>query len=507
MRRFAVAFAILLTLSAGAFSFRLVPTGRSVQTPRRTFTPLHTYYMSPTGSDSNNGLTTSTPWLTYNGNGHTINCGDIVYAMSGTYTSSANFASISTVPSNCPSTSGGLDGTGGIYFAQIICMTPFECFASSKGTGYPAVKFSANYWAIQGFVLSSANADGGCVGIEPGSATTIHHIAVVNTICNGAHANGFSSYPHSANHGSDYIVYIGDIAYNAAQGTDECYSGFSVYEPVIQDKNSGTHIFLAGNFSWGNAHAECGSGTIDSDGNGFILDDWGGVQIGQSAYTGTGVVRDNISWDNNGDGISIGGNGTTAATIKIYNNTAYGNSQGTIAPYGGDELFMGTVQGTGPVSISNNLFVSTNYTYKVTGHFGSTNGATAYNYTVQCYACTTAATVSGNYIFNSANTSYQEWSNRPGSPAFVFGSNTLSTSPGFASPPAHGAIGAPNCSSYATTTACMATVIADFAPSGGAIGLGYQKPSGTCNNAGDSDFPTWMKGIIPIGLITLPCGM
>ena len=54
----------------------------------------------------------------------------------------------------------------------------------------------------------------------------------------------------------------------------------------------------------------------------------------------------------------------------------------------------------------------------------------------------------------------------------------------------------------ATTTACMATVIADFTPqSAGAVG--YQQP-GAC--APDAYFPTWLNGIIPNGIITKPCG-
>ena len=46
------------------------------------FVALHTYYMSPTGSDSNNGLTAATPWATPN---HGVNCGDVIIAAAGSY--------------------------------------------------------------------------------------------------------------------------------------------------------------------------------------------------------------------------------------------------------------------------------------------------------------------------------------------------------------------------------------------------------------------------------------
>ena len=47
-----------------------------------SFVALHTYYMSPTGSDSNNGTSPSTPWATPN---HAVVCGDVIIAAAGNY--------------------------------------------------------------------------------------------------------------------------------------------------------------------------------------------------------------------------------------------------------------------------------------------------------------------------------------------------------------------------------------------------------------------------------------
>src|SRR5215475_503771 len=85
-----------------------------------TFTPLHLYYLSSTGSDSNNGLSPSSPWLTAH---HNLQCGDVVIAAAGTYTNNFSSQSFGTV-ANCPSTSAGIDGTGGINFATILCAGP-----------------------------------------------------------------------------------------------------------------------------------------------------------------------------------------------------------------------------------------------------------------------------------------------------------------------------------------------------------------------------------------------
>jgi len=54
------------------------------------FTALHTYYISPTGNDSNNGTSAATPWATPN---HSVQCGDVIIAAAGAYNGSNGFSS------------------------------------------------------------------------------------------------------------------------------------------------------------------------------------------------------------------------------------------------------------------------------------------------------------------------------------------------------------------------------------------------------------------------------
>ena len=57
----------------------------------------------------------------------------------------------------------------------------------------------------------------------------------------------------TSNRGSystDYVALVGNIAYGAATGNELCYSGISIYQPLATDSAPGTHIFIAGNFSW-----------------------------------------------------------------------------------------------------------------------------------------------------------------------------------------------------------------------------------------------------------------
>ena len=99
------------------------------------FTALHTYFMSPTGSDSNNGTSPAAPWATPN---HAVNCGDVIIAAAGTY-SRGQFGDNFGIVSNCPSTSGGIDGTGGVYFAVLLCGGPdlMSCNITTAGGGDP----------------------------------------------------------------------------------------------------------------------------------------------------------------------------------------------------------------------------------------------------------------------------------------------------------------------------------------------------------------------------------
>ena len=129
------------------------------------FTPLHTYYVSPTGSDSNNGLTPATAWATAN---HSVVCGDVIIAAAGSY--GARFGdetgnAFGTV-SNCPSTTGGIDGTGGIYFAVLLCGGPDLMSCQANGGSGPAFEIDKSNWAVEGFWATMASGAGGLYPIE-----------------------------------------------------------------------------------------------------------------------------------------------------------------------------------------------------------------------------------------------------------------------------------------------------------------------------------------------------
>src|SRR6201999_4426109 len=101
----------------------------------------------------------------------------------------------------------------------------------------------------------------------------------------------------------DYIVFVGDIAYNAAQTSAACTSGFNIYQPIASDSVAGTHIFIAGNFSFANKNPDPCAGTSPTDGEGIILDTFDFSQGGGTPYAQQALVENNIVAGNGGRGV------------------------------------------------------------------------------------------------------------------------------------------------------------------------------------------------------------
>ena len=437
-----------------------------------------TYYLAPAaagGKDSNNGLSSGAPWLTPN---HSVNCGDVISATAGTY-SAYNFQNTwGTVA--CPA---------GNNVAWLKCATFDTCKISASGSYTNGMAVSASYWGVQGWEVTTTQDTNTCFIAYPTFGTTIHHIIFANDIANGCYSSGITgSYNGAA--GVDYLVIIGNIVYNAAQSTINCMSGIGVGENVESDSLPGTHLYIAGNFSWGNVDANPCLGGVPTDGNGIIIDtlDWsqGGTP---PPYLGQVVVANNISIDNGGRGVNVYRNsaGSQNANIYLTQNTLWGNNwdtNETVSYCGESQLNMvNNVQEYRDLAVTN----------AATG----CGGAALYAYFVH--------SVDGSdNVYNdwgwSATATYTAAD--PPSTGFSFGPNNTFADPQFANPVAPGA---PSCGSATSVPACMATVIADFTPTNpAAAGYGYQIPSGT--PVYDPLFPQWLCNVnLPSGLVTMGC--
>jgi hypothetical protein len=495
------------------------------------FTPLHKYYISPTGSDSNNGLTPTTAWATPN---HPVVCGDVIIAAAGNYNNTqfgdVGGASFGTV-SNCPSTSGGIDGTGGIYFAVLLCAGPDLMSCKVHGGAGPAVEVDKSNWAVEGFwATQNTNADRACFG-SLGQVTGVmwHHVAFINNIASTCDLAGFDTGNTGlANSGADQTAMIGGIAFNASNSLGPygvCGSAISVI-PQDQNHDAGTHVIVSQNFLYKSTNApgatQCtvgGTPFPHSDGEGIILDTWG------YNYPSQALVKNNVMWQNGNGGFQIfpQGDGVTGDKAKYYilNNTSCCNFTDTLAG-GGADMWLHRVYPNpgngGFYKIQFNIFLTTKtYIGGDTRHWAvtaivecATGDCTQYNQSVLL--------VDQNYIWNSfpPTTVGLGGFNTYWNPVWPWGTNTYND-PGLTNPSALPTV-LPDCTGYTSTVICMLTkynVYTNIKPTIAPLNMGYQPP-GACQS--DPLFPIWLKGVVRLqvsgsqivmanDLMTKPCGM
>lgn len=531
---------ISLTTCAGESSPGDVSYSQGCGGSSVSFTPLTLYYMSPTGSDAADGLTPATAWATPN---HAVHCGDVIIAATGTYSSGTPFILDWGAVTNCPSTTGGIDGTGGIYVATVLCAGALQsCVVTSLDGGGNAIKINASHWAIEGFYAAGsfgATCNPGFDCTTGTGRTTTGYIAFINDISNGS-SQGFYGTDESnadapAGKGVDELAVVGSIAYNASQASLPV-SCIDSAGPANLDALAGTHIYFAGNFAW---HCYAVS-PLTSDEQGFIFD-----TFDIHNYSGQAVIQNNISFNDGGVCIhffqqNLGGANPTSLEIAA-NNTCYGDVQQNLATFANPG-------GAGGVTIESSSLV----TYQVYNNILSENlanaGNVAGNHTAYAAVGSGGAAYSGTFGGSGKNNVFHAISGNcaaqcdPGDNvvAFntasylnVFDANNTYEDPGFQNTTDltnNWFNTAPSCAAYTSTVACMGwngasvqsgSVIYDLTPTAaGTSGKGYQLP-GPC--AANALYPTWLKGIVHLqwnagnrtisemtgasGLITKPCGM
>ena len=475
-------FSNLSESTAGTYTLTASSTGLTSATSSSftitaQSTPVANYYISPTGSDSNSGTSASSPWLTPN---HAISCGAVISAASGTY-SASNFGNGKWGTVSCPA---------GNNVAWLQCATFDTCKITA--TGSDAMWVDKSYWGVQGWETSTNTTnDGACFHVGPSSGGVVHHVIFANDVANGCMGGGFNAYSTSTSSSVDYITYIGDVAYNAAQGSGACYSGFNVYQPIASDTASGTHNYVAGSFAYANVDGDPCAGTAPTDGEGINFDTWDFSQGGGPAYTQQGAIENNIAVLNGGRGVYVENNnkGSAHASISMNDNTLYGNNAQMTQAY---------CSGNGDLAVYNASDVT------ATGNVIQTSSATMCSSAQPKYAIaisTDNATDVINDNFASGVNGNNTFSYSSGS--FAFGAlNVIGTNPNYANPVNPGA---PSCGGSANVPACMATLIANFTPTNAAAkAFGYQPPSATSTN--DPLFPQWLCSVtLPSGLVTKGC--
>jgi hypothetical protein len=351
-------------------------------------------------------------------------------------------------------------------------------------------------WEVQGSVANSNIVS--CFVATPNTATpaNIQDIIFANDIANGCQNGGFIAHNlgGSTTISYDYVNFVGDIAFNAAQTGNECDSGIGIYEPIVADYTTGTHIYIAGNFSYGNLDANPCAGTLPSDkptdGEGIIIDTLDYSQSGGTPYVAQVGIENNIVVNNGGRGLEVTNNsaGSQNAYVFFKNNTSWGNERdpNQLFCLGNGELLVNAAKN---VQAFNGIYA----TATADGCTGDAiyGAAVGSGDTSDLIEYSSIYGIDGNNTFVNGGTF--TFANQTG--------NTIGTNPSFANAVAPGA---PSCSGYANTVACMAKVISNFKASGsGTSGNGYQAPT---TGSYDPFFPQWLCTVgLPSGIVTMGC--
>jgi hypothetical protein len=502
-----------------------------------TFTPLHTYFISSTScNDANAGTSTAAPWCTPN---HNVVCGDVILVNPGTY--NVNFGWPFGTVSSCPSSSGGIDGVGGVYFAVLLCAgSDLEaCKMNSSQSGQELINMNNNYWAMEGFKCDGTN--NFCFTSDSGANNRIiHHNAFINNISFNA-AQGFATNgcPGGCTHnipgeGSDYVAIVGNIAQNSNRA-GICLAAIDIVGPGVFDNLAGTHHYLYGNFAFNNV-VNC-----STDGEALMFDTW---DAHGAAYQG--VIANNIAWTTeryNLQGFYQWAN-TGASTWLFHHNTLYSSCHGfytenTCAGLNITPNSNYTINVPYTVIIQNNISLETLATQA-----GNVTGGPVYALALGGLWQTLTVGGTGNEnILKGTRTTCQNQSGAtltcdPGNNAVTFQGASLGTN-FYVDPIFNNTTdlmsnrsGTPNCTGFENATQCMGydartstlttpSVISDLAAGcAQCSGKGYQLPSTTC--AANPEYPAYLKGVVYLhasgwtngatitekaGLVTKPCSM
>jgi hypothetical protein len=325
-----------------------VQTGPSVQKPGPSaylfanpyYTCVNNYYISTSGSDSNNGSSGS-PWRTLQHADFTPRApGDCINVSPGTYDGMI--------------LSKGGNGATSIGYVVYRCQTLDGCVINGNAGPNRNTAFwfqtngSANYVIIDGFVMAGAGAARGPYGVglnvsngTNGAQIASHHVWVLNSIVSNFSQTGISFVA------AEYFYALHNTVYGNAGATCNAQgSGISVFEPhslarympTNDDKNNpnsfigsfatGSDFFrivVEWNVTYNNALTSCGTSDspTNTDGNGIILDTFGSFngRGNSEQYVHPTLVAFNVAYNNGGVGLhAVGSEFVTFANNSCYNN-------------------------------------------------------------------------------------------------------------------------------------------------------------------------------------------
>ena len=264
-----------------------------------------TYYVSPSGSNSNPG-TQEQPWQTIQYAvdktvpGDTVIVGDGVYRETVIITRSGNPEAYIVLKA------------ANTWGPKIE--VPFS--GNSDG-----IKIAADYITVDGFEIY----DPDLTSQDTGNGITVyknHHINILNNKIYNFGGGGIQLVHF------DYVLVENNITFNNAKYNPNQSSGISLFQARAFDDAPGYHIIVRNNRSYGNINlVPSGNPIGTTDGNGILIDNFHnkGASDFPVNYPHRTLVENNLAYNNGGKGIQV----FESDFVDVFNNTAYHNNTDT----------------------------------------------------------------------------------------------------------------------------------------------------------------------------------
>lgn len=337
-----------------------------------------TYYVSGSGSDTADGLSAATAFLTLQHAADKTQPGDTVYAMNGTYTAcqGCDVLDISTpgtanawitykaYPGQTPSIS--FNGWAGISFRPSA--------AYIEVNGFTVTGNNANVTLAGALAQSTTNPDpaynGNCISVDGRNSTSNtppQHIRIVNNVISECGGGGIGTA------WADYVTIAGNTIFNSAWYSIYGASAISTWENWSADSSTGYKMFITGNRIYGNAELVPVASTSPpqiTDGEGIIIDStrnsaYNSTNDPLPAYTGRTLIANNVLYGNGSAAIEV----FESDHVDVVNNSTYQDV--TNPPLSGrGEMFLNQ---TSDVNVINNIFSSATGQNPLTSVPGSTS--------------------------------------------------------------------------------------------------------------------------------------
>lgn len=355
------------------------------------------YYVSDaTGSDANNGLTTTTPLKTINAGQTVAVPGDTVFIMNGSYVPATTIQLLKSGTADKYITYKAYPGhkpkfffSGSIWNAvsingSYVVLEGLEFEGNNQALTYADALASFNDKQAGGTnnsLYATYNMNGVSIGGPNTDSKFPHHVVIRNCKIHDFPGGGLGAIQ------SDYITFDGNTVYNNAWYMMYGGSGIGILTPFDSDANTGYKNIIRNNICYNNKTTIPWIGLTParlSDGNGIIID----VNVHpysskdtDKPFKGRTLVENNVSFNNGGSGIHA----FEAAHVDIINNTTYNNAQ-VMVDYA--DLFANTCS---DVKILNNIIYA-----KPGGKCNSNNKNTSVAYDYNIYFNGSTATKGTN---------------------------------------------------------------------------------------------------------------